>query len=168
MISVRDSRELKAAVLAVKSADKGLRTEINRGTVSTIGPVWKSTVEANATRPMDMRMVAVGARIKAGNPPVAMAANSRKAVGRTKRLRPADRWPGWEFGAVNREAYSRYSRKSKNGVQHQVERRTMRHLPPWIRAGRVAYPALADVAPRVVSLWVQLIVKKYSDAAEGK
>lgn len=34
--------------------------------------------------------------------------------------------------------------------------------------GRVVYPAFADIAPRMVSLWVQIVVKSYHDAAEGK
>jgi len=167
VISVRDSRELQAATLALKAADKGLRTEINRATVKTIGPVWKSVVEANASRPMDMRMLAVGARVKGGNPAVAMAANSSRAIGRTKRLKPSKDYAGYEFGA-DRAAFSRYTRRSKKGGSHTVERRTMRHLPPRTRKGRVVYPAMADVAPRLTSLWVQLIVKKYNDAAEGK
>ena len=168
MISVQDSRELQAAVLAMKAADRGLRTEINRATVATIGPVWKQVVQANATRPMDARVLAVGVRVKAGNPPVAMAANSKRAVGRSKRLVPADRFRGYEFGVGNPNAFSRYTRRSRNGGTHQVERRTMRHLPRFTKTGRVVYPAFADIGPRVVSLWVQLIVEKYNNAAEGK
>lgn len=164
MISVNDSRELQAAVLAMKAADRELRNDINRATVRVMGPVWKQVVGANATRHADMQMIAVGARVKGGNPPVAMAANSSRMVGRQ---RPRDAWAGYEFGA-NRNAYSKYTRKSPKGTVHQVERRTMRHLPSRTRRGRVAHPAFADIAPRLVSLWVQLIVKKYSDAAEGK
>jgi len=44
----------------------------------------------------------------------------------------------------------------------------MRGLPSRTPKGRVVYQAFADVAPRIVSLWVQLVVKKYNDAAERK
>lgn len=168
MLSVQESRELQAATLAIKAADRGLRTEINRATVSTIGPVWKQEVTSRALTPMDSRMLAVGARVKGGNPPTAMAANSARATGRSKRLVPKSMWAAWEFGTANPNAFSRYSRRSKNGVVHPVERRTMRGLPKRNKSGRVVYAAFQEVAPRVVSLWVQLIVKKYSDAAEGK
>jgi len=49
-----------------------------------------------------------------------------------------------------------------------VERRTMRGLPTRTPKGRVVYQAFADLAPRMVSLWVQIVVKKYAEAAEGR
>lgn len=166
MLSVRDSRELQASVLALKAADRELRGRINRATVEVGNQIWKPALEAHATRHLDTRVLAVGARVKGGNPPVAMAANSRRAVGRTRRLVPADRWPAFEFGA-NRDSYSRYTRVNRTaGGSHRVERRTMTGLPPRYRKGRVVFPAFADVAPRMVSLWVQIIVKAYNDAAE--
>jgi hypothetical protein len=168
MLSVGDTRELQAAVLALKSADRELRGNINRATVEVGNAIWRPTVEAHATRHMDARVLAVGARVKGGNPPVAMAANSTRPVGKTKRLIPATMWQGFEFGA-DRESYSRYQRVNRTtGGTHTVERRTMRGLPPRYRKGRVVFPAFADVAPRMVSLWVQLIIKAYNDAAEGK
>lgn len=168
MLSVKDHRELRATVLALKAADRTLKGEINRATVEVGNRIWKPIVEAHATRPMDARMLAVGARVKGGNPPVAMAANSRRAVGSSRRLVPATQWPAWEFGTAWRDQYSRYTRKSKGGGTHPVERRTMRGLPSRQPKGRVVYPAFAEVAPRMVSLWVQLVVRKYNDAAERK
>lgn len=168
MLSVTGSRELQAATLALKAADRGLRSEINRATVQTMNPVWRTEVAAKARTAMDTRMLVVGARIKGGNPPAAVAANSTRGISGSKRYTPGRNWQGWEFGVENPNAFSRYTRKSKNGGTHSVERRTMRHLPRRTRKGRVIYPAFAEVAPRMVSLWVQLIVKKYHDAAEGK
>lgn len=168
MLSVKDHRELQATVLALKAADKTLRTDINRATVEVGNKIWQPIVAAHATTHMDTKVLAVGARVKGGNPPVAMAANSRRPVGSDKRLVPATRWQGWEFGAVNRNAYSKYTRKSKGGGTHPVERRTMTGMPARTPKGRVVYAAFADMAPRMVSLWVQLVVKKYNDAAERK
>lgn len=163
MISVRDHRELRATVLALKAADRDLRNDINRATTATMGPVWKSLVEANASRPMDARVLAKGARIKPGNPPVAMAAMSRRAL--SGGFVPTDRWHAFEFGA-DRETTTTYERRSPLGTVHQVTRHTRRQLPPRIRAGRVVYPAFADIVPRLISLWVQLVIRKYADAAE--
>ena len=168
MLSVKDHRELQATVLALKAADKTLRTDINRATVEVGNKIWQPIVAAHAIGNMDAKILAVGARVKAGNPPVAMAANSRRAVGSDKRLVPATAYPAWEFGVGNRDAYSRYTRKSKGGGTHTVERRTMRGLPSRTPKGRVVYQAFADIAPRIVSLWVQLVVRKYNDAAERK
>ena len=168
MLSVKDSRELQATVLALKAADKTLKGEINRATVEVGNKIWQPIVAAHATTHMDTKMLAVGARVKGGNPPTAMAANTKRAVGSDKRLVPATQWQGWEFGAVNRNAYSKYTRKSKGGGTHKVERRTMRGMPARKPKGRVVYPAFADMAPRMVSLWVQLVIRKYAEAAERK
>lgn len=165
-ISVRDADELQAAVLALKLADRDLRREINRATVAVGNRIWKPLVAAHATRAMDARVLVPGARVKAGNPPTAVAAASRRPIGRTRRLVPADSWHAFEFGASDREVT--YDRRSRKGTVHRVTRHTRRQLPPRIRAGRVVFPAFAETAPRIVSLWVQLIVKKYAEAAEGR
>ena len=100
--------------------------------------------------------------------PAAMAAQSTRGIGDGKRVVPRRDYAGWEFGA-NRMAYSRYERKNRTKPgYHTVTRRTMMHLPRRTPEGRAVYPAFAEVAPRMVSLWVQLIVKSYYDAAEGK
>lgn len=168
MLSVREHRELQAAVLALKAADRTLRSDINRATVQVGNEIWKPAVAARAMTAMDSRMLAVGARVKGGNPPVAMAANSRRPVGRTRRLVPAEQYHAWEFGAVHgvTTTYQRVNRKG--GGTHTVRRDTTAQLPPRYRKGRVVYPAFADVAPRMVSLWVQMIVAKYAEAAEGR
>lgn len=168
MLSVRDHRELQAAVLALKAADRTLRTDINRATVQVGNQIWKPLVAAHATTHMDTRMLAVGARVKAGNPPAAMAANSRRPVGSSRRLVPADRWQAWEFGAVHGVPTTYQRRNRKRGGTHTVTRDTKAQLPRRAPKGRVVYPAFAEAAPRMVSLWVQLIVRKYAEAAEGR
>jgi hypothetical protein len=41
-------------------------------------------------------------------------------------------------------------------------------MPAAKRSGRIVYPAFAAVMPRMVSLWVSLIARKFYDAFEGK
>lgn len=149
----------------MKGVDREVRSRINKATTGEMGTVWKSVVQANATRALDTRVLVPGTRVASGNPPSGVAATSKRKIG--GRMAPADVWAGVEFGA-NRESYSRYSRKSKNGKVHTVERRTMRHLPPRNRKGRVVFAALGDVGPRLASMWVQIIVKTIYDASEGK
>lgn len=168
MLSTRGSDELRAAAIALKGVDRELRSKINRATAQQGNDIWRGEVARKVRRPLDEQILGKGARVAGGNPPMAVAANSRRAIGKDRRLIPADRWPGYEFGTDNRNDYSRYQRKSKNGGTHTVERRTMRHLPPRYRKGRVLWPAFAESAPRVASLWVKVIVKSVMDAAEGK
>lgn len=162
-------RELQAVVLAMKAADRSIKREINKRTRDTMNPVWKSLVEANqAGLPAAQVRLLGGVRIKAGNPPVAQAAQSRRAIGRRKDLRPVERYYLAEFGVGDREAYSVYDRKSPKGKVHKVKRRTMRAWPARTPDGRVVYPAFEEFAPRAVSLWVQTVMRTYFDAAEGK
>lgn len=169
VLSARGVDELRAAAIALKRVDRNLRSDINKATAQQGNQIWRSSVAGKTRRPLDEQILAKGARVAGGNPPQAVAANSRRAIGRDRRLIPAERWPGYEFGTDNRDAYSRYQRKNrKTGGTHQVERRTMRHLPPRYRKGRVLWPAFADSAPRVASLWAQLIVRHVMDAVERK
>ena len=167
MISVRDVDELRAVVLAMRLVQRDVKNAINRETRRVLAPVWTATVQANATRPMDTKVLAAGVRVKAGNPPVLQAAQSTRPIGASKRLRPAEQWAAFEFGA-NREAVTTYQRRSPNGGTHKVTRHTKRQLPPRIRKGRVIYPAAAEVIPRAASLWVQTVVRMIHEAAEGR
>lgn len=164
MIDVgRAPAQVRAAVLALKRAGRDLRSDINKATRAEMTPVWKSLVESAARTSQDTAVLAKGARIKAGNPPAGQAATSRRAL--SGGLKPADNWQSIEFGA-DRNKTSTYTRKSKNGGSHQVTRHASKQLPQRIRTGRVVYPALAQIGPRLASLWVQIIVRKYAEAAE--
>ena len=164
MLSVKANRQLQAVVLSMKAADKELRTDINKATRDTMNPVWRSLVDLEATRSLDAAVVAKGARIAAGNPPAAVAANSRKAL--SGGMVPAEWWHAVEFGA-DRNKVRTYDRVSPKGNRHKVTRHTARQLPPRYRTGRVAHQAFADIAPRMASLWAQIVVKKYLDAADA-
>lgn len=169
MLDVGDHRALQAAVLAMKAADRDIKNAINRATREEMNPVWRSLVEEHLMGAgiMAGRVLGSGVRIAPGNPPVAKAAQGKRGQGKGRRVIPAEAYAAYEFGAVDRNQYSRYERKNrKGGGYHTVERRTMRHLTRRFPKGRVIYPAFAEIAPRMVSLWVQTIVRTYSEAAE--
>jgi hypothetical protein len=166
VLSVRDNDELKAVVIAFTQLPRAVTKDINAATREVLNPIWKSEVESRLRTPMDRVVLGAGVRVKAGNPPVVQAATSTRGVGKTRRLKPADDWQGFEFGA-DRNKKTTYTRKSKNGGSHQVTRRTARQMPPIKRTGRVAYPALAEVAPRMAARWVQGVVRIVHEAAEG-
>lgn len=164
MLKVTESRELQAAALAFKAGDRDLRNRINRATRGTMNPVWRSLVESNATTRMEDRVVARGARIIAGNPPTAVAATSGRPL--SGGLVPGDQWAPVEFGAAPRKRT--YTRRSPKGKSHQVTRTVNTGFRARRTSGYVAMDAFREIGPRMVSLWVQLIVKTYHDAAEGK
>jgi len=167
VITVRGDDRLKAVVLAVKAAPREVRKAVTDDTKTVIGPVWTTAVNDRARTRTDQLVIAKGARIKGGNPPVAVAASStRKLKGG---LIPADSWGAFEFGAsTNRDTFTTYTGRSRKGKPYPVKRRTRRQLPPPNRKGRVAFAAFSEVAPRAVSLWVQSVVRAYFAAFDGK
>lgn len=159
--------ELKAVVLATKVMDKELRRSINQATREQGNELFRGLLQMNAVTTMDMRMLAKGARVAAGNPPrLIAAASKRKAL--SGGMIPDRYGKTAEFGVKDREAVSTYERKSKRGGSHQVKRRTRRGLPAYEPAGRVVWPAVADAMPRLISLWTKLTIRKVYDAFEGK
>lgn len=165
LVSVRNHDELEAVVLAFTHLERNVKNAVNRATRSELAPIWTEEVNANLRTRMDKLVLGAGVRVKAGNPPVVMAAQSTRAIG--KRLVPAEDWAGWEFGA-DRDKTTTYTRKTKKGGRANVTRHTARQMPPRRRQGRVAYPALAQAAPRLAALWVQTVVRQVHLAAEGQ
>lgn len=163
--SVRSEQVFQAVVLAMRLMGKDLRKDINTATRVTLNPTWKSLVEIHAQRHSDTKILVPGTRIAAGNPPAAVASSGNKKLsgGGT----PNSLGRAFEFGAVDRDVQRSYTRRNKrSGGTHEVRRHTQRQLPRATRQGRVVYPAFADFAPRMVSLWVQIVVRKSHEAFE--
>jgi len=163
VISVQGSRELQAAVLALKVVDRSLAKDIRAATVSVGGPVWKSEVSSRARTHQDQVVLAAGARVAGGNPPTAVAGSSSKRM--RGGARPSELAGGVEFGAL-RNVRTTYTGRSPKGTAYQVTRRTKRQFPNRTPSGRVVFPAFKETAPRMTSLWVQLIVAKVYEALE--
>lgn len=168
-LSVDGVPQLRAAVLALKAADRDLRRDIYDLMRRTMNPVWRDAVESRTRTRLARLTIGKGVRIKAGNPPVLMAATSRRRVSKNGGgLIPDVHWPGLEYG-VNSDEYSEYSRRNRrSGGTHTVRRRTTRHLPDRTRRGHILGPAVAEVAPRLASLAVQAIVRTYMDILDKK
>lgn len=156
--SASGSREILAAAAAVRLANRTIRNDINRATRATLNPVWRDEVTRRARTALDRKVLARGARILAGNPPVAVAASSNRPL--KGGFHPSSQFYAVEFGA-NRDRVTTYQRQ---GVE--VTRHTARQLPARTKGGRVVFPALKQTAPRAVALWVQLVVKKFAEAYE--
>lgn len=164
-ISVGDApAELKAAVLAMRRADKFIRSDVSSRMRETLNPEWRSEVTHHLTgaAKLEAAMLTPGVRIAPGNPPAFVAASSSRKIGHG--LTPNANAAGYEFGASDgvREQHT------GRGANKVYKRHVMRHLPRRTRKGRVVYPAAAVMLPRAASYWVQSIIRAFMDAAEGK
>ena len=164
-VSARESsREIRTAILAYKQLSRDLRRELN-AEVRDFSDLWKHEIAARSRGDIDSRVFTGGARIKAGNPPVFLAANSKRKVTRSRPgIVPIRHWRGYEYGANPRR--STYARRSKNGGSHQVTRQANRHLPPPSRTGRTLGPAVRELIPMIAQRWAKMTIAKFLDALE--
>jgi hypothetical protein len=165
VLKVGDDSRLDAVVYGLKLVPRDVRNRVNRDTRSTLKPIWQQEIQKHlaGTDTFTGRMIGKGL-VSGGNPPVMRAATSRRP------MRPGGLVPdveGYlaEFGGRD-TLYSTYRRRSPNGGRHEVHRRTRLGLPRTERRGRVVYPAAAETAPRMASLWVQTFVRAVYEAVE--
>jgi hypothetical protein len=135
-----DDAAVRGAALAMKAADRDLRRDIGRATQAVAVPVWRAEIARRVVTRQDARMYGPGT-VTRGNPPALVVAQSSRPL--SGGLVPRDDWPNVEFGS-NRA----------HGRRGQ--------LPRNVRSGRVAFPAVAAVAPRLVSAWVGTIFRGYA------
>lgn len=164
MLSIGNApAELRAAAAALRVVEPTLRRELNARARTEMNPVWQAEIRSRLRSPIDRAVIGAGVRIKAGNPPEALAAQSRRRL--SGGLDPSTDWAPIEFGG-NRGKRTTYRRKSPTGGTHEVTRRTARQLPARDNGGRIAFPALKEVAPRLASLWAATIVRTVYEAAD--
>lgn len=167
-LSAKDGpRELRAAVLALKAVDRDLRRDMNKRMRDTMNPVWKDTLAQHIGWAPE-QVILKGARIAAGNPPALIAAGSTRPWRAGSTLTPRAHWHALEYGAGARGEFVGYERLSPQGRRHTVRRRTKAHLKPRRRNGYVIGPTVAQVLPRMASLFVQSVVRSVMDALEER
>jgi hypothetical protein len=155
-VQVRGIKEATAAAAALKAVDRQTRTQTGRALRSAVPSIWTEQLIQGMTRTRMDRAAFAGVRVRAtGSGKITLEAGTRPRI-------PADITHAYEFGDP-RKTYETYRRKGR-----QVRRRTQQQLPGPIRKGRVAYPALAKVMPRIVSLYVQTVVRTIHESWGGK
>lgn len=147
IVSVRQSAHLKATVLALKAAPKSIRADVRKQTRAVAGPEWMRALEAEATTVQESRMLVATARITVSDQSVKVTSAGSKRKALSGGATPIGQGKAFEFG-------------SNKGHGRQ--------LPPVRRGGYVFYPALAEMAPRIISLWVQTAVRVVHNALEGR
>lgn len=166
-VHVQDGpRELRAAVLAMRRADKDVRTDISQRLRSVMSPEWATLLPQFLTGIPQERMLVTGARIAPGNPPQIVAAGSTRKMGRA--LVPSSMWPMFEYGAGGHEPRTYDRRNLVAAGRHKVTRDTRAGLPAFRKMGRVIGPAVVRFLPRVCAFWVQSVIKAFMDAAESR
>lgn len=153
-----DDSAILATVLGFKLLAPEWRRQLNASARTVLAPEFKRAVDSHARTRTDQRVLVQGSRVTGGNPPVLVAASSRRRL--SGGLVPDQDGAAQEFGTLDRNRRTTYTRKGR-----KVTRRTRRQLPARVRSGRVVMPAVADVVPRITSLWVQQFVRLVYKAA---
>jgi hypothetical protein len=150
-ISVRESAHLKATVIAMQSADREIQSAILKETRTTAPPIWTQELAHHSVSASvaQGRMLVDTARVRASANGVTLTAATQKRPVLSGGATPIKHGRAFEFGA-----------KSAHARRGQ--------LPRFRKRGYVVYPSLGDAAPRIISLWVQTVMRHAHDALEGK
>lgn len=164
-VDVRGSRELQAAIFAMKAANRDLRRTLYADARATLREAWGDELRGRATTTLQQKVLVSTARTRVTTQAftVTTAKAKRKLRGG---LVPARDWPAVELGAAPRPAtIEAVSRKGRPYRYRRVQNRM--HKDRRLN-GYVAFPSAKRIGHRLLALWVQSIVRTYRTAAEGR
>jgi hypothetical protein len=165
-IDVRESREFRATIYALRAIDKTIAKMVRRETKRIAAPEWKEALSRRADSQIERVVLVDTAVISVSNQNV-RAQSAGKGRPRSGGLAPKVDFPAVEFG-VNQNKTINYRRKSRGGGTHTVSRRLGPTLKPRNPRGYVFYPAAREMIPRLAALWIQTTVRTIAEALEGK
>jgi len=165
-ISVFNSKELQGTILAMKGMDRELAKQIRRVTKQIVQPVWQRAVAERAKTRLESLVLGSTARAAVSDQNVSLQSAT---IGRSLSggLKPSASWHAVEFGA-DRDVYETYTTTSSRGKRYDVRRRTRRQLVTRKKTGYVVFPAVAEIIPRIASLWVQTTVRTFHEQLEKR
>ncbi len=164
-LDVTKSRELQAALLAIRSLDRTLAKTIRQHTKRIAAPEWTRALTRRASTALEQRVLSATAVVTVSDQNV-RAQSASKGRPLSGGLNPKTDFPAVEFGASDTPAT--YQRVSRKGKPHTVTRHTTKQLRPRNPKGYVFYPAAREMVPRLAALWVQTLVRTIATALEGK
>lgn len=165
-ISVFDSKELQAILLALRGFDRELKKQIRQQTKKVAEPEWQKAVNEHASTRLEHRILASTARVQVSDQNVMLrSAHIGKSI--SGGLKPSEAWPAVEFGG-NQSKVGKYQTRSRKGTVYTATRHTARQLRPRNPKGYVVFPAAAQVIPRMAALWAQTLVRTFHEMTEGK
>lgn len=157
-ISVRDSRELRAAVLAIANVGRTLQAELRKHTKRVVEPEWRKGLAERASSKLDQKVLVSSSRVQVRDTNVVLRSG---AVGKLKHItRPV------EFGGDRNQEHSYQGRRGSK--RFKVTRHTARQLGWRRKGGRVVWPTAEDLIPRLAALWVQTTIRTIHEAIERK
>lgn len=155
-INVRESRELQAALLALKAVPREVAAAVRKYTRPMVQEAWQAGLRARAVTPLDEKVLVKTARVQVRDTNVVLRSG---ATGKLKDItRPV------EFGA-DRDKVVTYD-SFRNGKRFKVTRHTKRQMSWRREGGRVVYPTAGELIPRLASLWVQTIIRTFYETLE--
>ncbi|OJU42018.1 MAG: hypothetical protein BGN97_04490 [Microbacterium sp. 69-10] len=155
MLDVRNSRELQATILALRGAQRQIRTGINKEARSRIRPLWQQALNARARDEMTRRIIVAGARATASDRGVTVHAATRRRP-LSGGLVPAFEWAGAEFGARTKRI--EVTQRSRAGRSYKRPLTINRQFHGRQQDGMVAFDAASEVGTKIVALWVHTVV----------
>ena len=166
-IDAHSSRELQAILLAVRRAPKEIQAQIRKQSKAIAQPEWQKSMAEHARTRLEHMVLVRTARVSVSNQNIRLSSAS---IGKSLAggLKPSQSYAAVEFGA-DRSSTRTYEATSRKGRRYTVhQRRTTAQLRPRNVNGFVFYPAVAQMIPRIASLWAQTTVRTFAEALEGK
>lgn len=158
-IDVRESREMQAALLALQTVGKEVKTQVRKYTRQMVLPEWKKGLEKRAASKLDTKVLVKSSSVTVRDTNVVLKSGAK---GKLKDItKPV------EFG-TDRDSWREYQGRSPKGKSYNVKRHTRRQLAWSRQEGRVVYPTANELIPRIASLWVQTIIKTFYENMERK
>lgn len=165
-ISVFQSRELQATILALRGFDRELQGQVRRATREIGQPEWQAAVGRQASTQLERAVLVRTARLQVSNQNVTLRS---AVVGRQLSrggARPNQVYGGVEFGANH--AGKGVTATSSRGRRYTYHRNTTAQFKSRRPTGYVVYPAAAKMIPRFAALWVATTVRTFHEAIEGR
>jgi hypothetical protein len=142
-ISLLVSKELQQIVLALKASDATIQKQVRVETKKVVQPAWQEAIGANVHNPLEARVLGNTARASTSNSHgLAQVTLQAGRIGKALSGggKPPQLAAGAEFGS---EYYKQFGPRSPKG--------------------NTFYPALAEVIPRIASLWYQTAIRTLLD-----
>lgn len=158
-VRVEGVREVTAAATALKAVDRKVKNQTAANLRRLVPSIWSQDTITGQTRTRMDRAGFNGVRVGAASSRITLQAGTSPMI-------PADISAALEFGDPNK-TFETYTER-RNGKSVRVRRRTQNQLPGPIRKGRVVHVAFRNVMPRIITLYVQTVVRTIHEAWEGK
>lgn len=165
-VSAESSKEVRTLISAMKLMDRDIARETRAYAKKAMDPIVNESLKGHATTRLQVRGIVDTTRVKVSDQNVTVKAGAVK--GKFSGGLDARRSiKALEFGGSETKTKT-YGTRSKRGKPYKVTRHTMRQLGPRAKSGNTFYPAVGDMAPRVVSLYIQTLLRTIHESIENR